>query len=87
MANQDEQAGGDKGVDTKAGVVITKPNYEESFLNPQVQTLVNFFLNEKLMEASMVSVNVDVKRMPLGQLSKETVLKGYSILCNIEKAI
>ena len=87
MANQDEQAGGDKGVDTKAGVVITQPNYEESFLNKEVQTLINFFLNEKLMEASMVSVNVDVKRMPLGQLSKETVLKGYSILCNIEKAI
>ena len=39
------------------------------------------------MESSIVSVNVDVKRMPLGQLSKETVLKGYSILRNIEDAI
>ena len=35
----------------------------------------------------MVSVNVDVKRMPLGKISKEQVLKGFNILCSIEKAI
>ena len=39
------------------------------------------------MESSIASVNVDVKKMPLGQLSKETVLKGYEILCELEKAI
>ena len=48
---------------------------------------MKFFLDEKLMESSLVSVNVDVKRMPLGQLSKETVLNGFTILRNIESAI
>jgi poly [ADP-ribose] polymerase len=45
---------------------------------------MKFFFDEKLMESSIVSVNVDVRRMPLGKLSKETVLKGYSILNSIE---
>ena len=48
---------------------------------------MKFFFNEKLIESSVVSVNVDVKRMPLGELSKETVLKGYQILSAIEEAI
>ena len=49
--------------------------------------MVKFFFDQKLMESSIVSVNVDVKRMPLGQLSKETVLEGYKILREIEDAI
>ena len=40
-----------------------------------------------MMETSMVSVNVDVKKMPLGELSKETVLQGYKILRDLEQAI
>jgi hypothetical protein len=29
------------------------------------------------MEESVVNIGYDVKRMPLGELSNETVLKGY----------
>ena len=36
------------------------------------------------MEESVVKVGYDIKRMPLGELSKETVLKGYQILRKIE---
>ena len=43
-------------------------------LSEGLQKLVNFFFDKKMMETSMVSVNVDVKKMPLGELSKETVL-------------
>ena len=39
------------------------------------------------MEKSIISVGVDLKRMPLGDLSQETVLKGYQILREIEKTI
>ena len=49
-----------------------------------MQKLVNFFFDKNLMETSMVSVNVDVKKMPLGELSKETVLQGYKILRELE---
>ena len=58
-----------------------------SSLNPSVQTLVKFFFDQKMMESSIVSVNVDIKKMPLGQLSRETVLAGYKILRDLEDAI
>ena len=48
---------------------------------------MKFFFNKTMMESSIASVNIDVKKMPLGQLSKETVLKGYQILCQLEGAI
>lgn len=60
---------------------------EESTLPPTVQTLVQFFFDQKLMTKSMESSNVDLQKMPLGQLSKETVLEGYKILRDLESAI
>ena len=36
------------------------------------------------MEESVVSIGYDVKRLPLGELSQETVLEGYKILRDIE---
>lgn len=49
-------------------------NIPDSMLSEGLQKLVNFFFDKKMMETSMVSINVDVKKMPLGELSKETVL-------------
>lgn len=40
--------------------------------------------NKRMMEESVVKIGYDVKRLPLGELSSETVLKGYKILRNIE---
>lgn len=39
------------------------------------------------MESSVSAVGYDLKKMPLGELSKETVLKGYAILKTIEEVI
>jgi poly [ADP-ribose] polymerase len=39
------------------------------------------------MEKSVVNAGYDIKKMPLGELSKETVLKGYKILRDIENVI
>ncbi len=48
---------------------------------------MKFIFDEKLMEESVVKVGYDIKRMPLGELSKETVLKGYRILRDIEAVL
>ena len=37
-----------------------------------------------MMEESVVKIGYDIKRLPLGELSSETVLEGYKILRNIE---
>jgi len=42
---------------------------------------------KKMMEDSVVKIGYDVKRLPLGELSSETVLEGYKILRNIEQVL
>lgn len=40
-----------------------------------------------LIEKSVVQIGYDPKRLPLGQLSKETVQEGYKALRDIEKVL
>jgi poly [ADP-ribose] polymerase len=40
-----------------------------------------------LIEQSVVQIGYDVKRLPLGQLDKETVLEGYKYLREIEQVL
>ena len=39
------------------------------------------------MEAAVAADGFDVKKLPLGDLSLETIQKGYEVLSDIEKAI
>lgn len=54
-----------------------------SKLDANIQSFVELIFNKKLMEESVIKIGYDVKKMPLGQLSKETVLKGYQVLHKI----
>jgi len=45
---------------------------------------MNFIFDMNLIEQSVIQVGYDVKRLPLGQLDKETVLEGYKYLREIE---
>ena len=58
-----------------------------SKLDPQVQTLIKFIFDYEMMKQSMVTIGVDINRMPLGDLSKETVLKGYRTLKKISDVL
>jgi len=58
--------------------------YEPSRLDGRVQELISFINDQKLMEKSMVQVGYDVKKLPLGQLSDQTVQAGYKTLREIE---
>jgi poly [ADP-ribose] polymerase len=55
-----------------------------SKLEKPVQELINLIFNLDLIEKSVVANGFDVKKLPLGNLSKETILEGYKILRNIE---
>ncbi|KAL2394732.1 Poly [ADP-ribose] polymerase 2 [Exophiala dermatitidis] len=52
----------------------------ESKLPESVQRLMNLIFNNKLFESIMVDLDYDSKRMPLGKLSKKTLLQGYEVL-------
>lgn len=58
-----------------------------SELNESVQNLLKFIFDMKMIEKSVVKVGFNVKKLPLGKLSKATVLKGLTVLKEIEKAL
>ncbi|SMY29729.1 unnamed protein product [Zymoseptoria tritici ST99CH_1A5] len=45
-----------------------------------VKSLMELIFNEEHMDSVMADMNYDVKKMPLGKLSKATITRGYSAL-------
>jgi poly [ADP-ribose] polymerase len=68
---------------------VKKPIKEkkESKLHDSVQNLLRFIFDMKMIESSVVKVGFNVKKLPLGKLSKATVLKGLTVLKSIENAL
>jgi len=69
--------------------VATKGKKTEvkSKLHPKLQELMNFITNMKDIEKSVVEIGYDIKKLPLGQLTDDTIKKGASKLKEIEDAI
>lgn len=62
-------------------------DFAPSKLDAQVQDFVKLIFNKTLMEQAVAANGFDVKKLPLGDLSQETIQKGYLVLSEIEKAI
>lgn len=77
-----EDAKGSKKDDTKKAKKNTKK--QGSKLAAPVQDLMKFIFDMKLIEKSVVKVGYNVKKLPLGKLSKNTIMEGYSALKKIE---
>eukprot|EP01111_Echinosteliopsis_oligospora_P002119 TRINITY_DN1310_c0_g4_i1.p1 TRINITY_DN1310_c0_g4~~TRINITY_DN1310_c0_g4_i1.p1 ORF type:complete len:475 (-),score=114.93 TRINITY_DN1310_c0_g4_i1:33-1457(-) len=58
-----------------------------SKLHDKVQDLVKLIFDLKMMESTMAEMEFDVKKSPLGKLTKNQIKKGYEILSLIEAAI
>jgi poly [ADP-ribose] polymerase 2/3/4 len=46
-------------------------------LDESLKNLINFIYDMKLIKQSVVSIGYDADKLPLGELDKETVDKGY----------
>ena len=68
---------------------LSKKNVKKnkSKLSDEVQDLMKFIFDMKQIEKSVVKVGFNVKKLPLGKLSKETIKNGYTALKKIEKAL
>ncbi|KAG8874614.1 hypothetical protein FRB97_005781 [Tulasnella sp. 331] len=70
-----------------------KGKEEEQFKLPEtkapveVQTLINLIFNTQHMNAAMQELNYDANKMPLGKLSKASILQGFSILKDLSEVI
>jgi poly [ADP-ribose] polymerase 2/3/4 len=58
-----------------------------SELHDSVQNLMKFIFDMKLIEKSMVKVGYDVKKLPLGKLSKNTISSAYKVLEQLENVL
>lgn len=59
----------------------------ESKLSKEVQRLIELIFNLQLFSKTMAALDYDANRMPLGKLSKKTLLKGYEVLKDLASLI
>ncbi|EFA80659.1 polyADP-ribosyltransferase [Heterostelium album PN500] len=59
----------------------------ESKLDNRVQNFIKLIFDLKMMKKTMIEADYDLKKMPLGKLSKNQILKGYEVLKAIEEKI
>eukprot|EP00743_Colponemidia_sp_Colp-15_P000403 GILK01000464.1.p1 GENE.GILK01000464.1~~GILK01000464.1.p1 ORF type:complete len:683 (-),score=164.39 GILK01000464.1:174-2183(-) len=80
--NEEEEAKPEKKVKPKA----EKPEVE-SKLHPRVKNLVELICDLRMMKNQMVEIGYDVKKMPLGKISKRMIQQGYEVLKEIESVL
>ena len=76
-----------RSIDKDAAKLQTKVQYAKSKLHSSIEKLVNLIFDDKMFRGAMASFDIDVKKMPLGQITKSQVQKGYAVLENLEQAI
>ena len=58
-----------------------------SRLHPSLERFTSLIFNHDVFRGAMASFDIDVKKMPLGQITKAQVKKGYEALEELESAI
>jgi len=59
----------------------------ECKLHTRVQDIIKMISDVKMMTAAMAELEIDVKKMPIGKISKGQVKKGYEVLTRIAEAL
>ncbi|KAI7807659.1 protein mono-ADP-ribosyltransferase PARP3 [Triplophysa rosa] len=65
----------------------TEQHVQPCMLDENTQRLINFIFNNDMFKEAMTNMNLDIKKMPLGKLSKQQIAKGFEVLEEIEAAI
>ncbi|KAI5793031.1 poly-ribose polymerase [Geopyxis carbonaria] len=82
--NYEEDEDDDEIGDKKEGQEI---KLAEPTLNKPLQALMELIFNTSYMQQSMASLSYDSNKLPLGKLSKDTIMRGYSLLKEISEVI
>ncbi|XP_059184953.1 protein mono-ADP-ribosyltransferase PARP3 [Centropristis striata] len=83
---------GDENAEVKVDVVdgknvkVTK-NVEACTLDKSTQRLIGLIFSNDMFKEAMECMNLDIKKMPLGMLSKVQIAKGFEVLEEIEEAM
>lgn len=76
-----------RAIDKEAARLQPKPSYAPSQLHPAVERFMALIFDHDMFKGAMASFDIDVKKMPLGQLTKAQVQRGYEVLEELEDAI
>ncbi|TPP65403.1 Poly [ADP-ribose] polymerase [Fasciola gigantica] len=66
---------------------LMKSRSVKSKLHPLLQALLEFICDLESMKNAMVELEIDVKKMPLGKLSKRQIQDAYSVLAHLSKRL
>lgn len=61
--------------------------YEPSKLDDQTQELISLLFDKDMFKNAIKKFDINVKKMPLGKLSKTQIAKGFEVLEEIESAL
>ncbi|XP_020854566.1 protein mono-ADP-ribosyltransferase PARP3 isoform X2 [Phascolarctos cinereus] len=74
-------------VDSVNGVQAGQWNVKPCTLDAPTQELVSLIFSHDMFNDAMKTMNLDVKKMPLGKLSKQQIAKGFEALEALEAAL
>ncbi|KAM9814110.1 protein mono-ADP-ribosyltransferase PARP3 [Neosynchiropus ocellatus] len=69
------------------GEVSAAKEYLACTLDKATQKLIELIFNNDMFKEAMEHMNLDIKKMPLGKLSKMQIAKGFEVLEEIEAAM
>ncbi|NWH77249.1 PARP3 polymerase, partial [Piaya cayana] len=74
-------------VDDVDGEKIRKQQVRPCTLDKPTQDLVSLIFSSDMFRDAMETMNIDVKKMPLGKLTKQQIAKGFEVLEELEAAL
>ncbi|TVK90534.1 Metabotropic glutamate receptor 2 [Bagarius yarrelli] len=77
----------DAEVDAVDSKPVTAKSIQPCTLDNATQRLMKFIFDNDMFKEAMESMNLDIKKMPLGKLSKQQIAKGFEALERIEGAL
>ncbi|XP_050168806.1 protein mono-ADP-ribosyltransferase PARP3 isoform X2 [Myiozetetes cayanensis] len=78
---------GDLQVDGVDGGKVCKQRVLPCTLDKDTQELVSLIFSSDMFRDAMQTMNIDVKKMPLGKLSKQQIARGFEALEELEAAL
>lgn len=76
----DEEPAAEESDEKGKGKEKPREKTPESTAPEEVQNLIKLIFNVALMDAHLKELNYDANKLPLGKLSKATILQGFSVL-------
>ncbi|NXY51062.1 PARP3 polymerase, partial [Ceuthmochares aereus] len=74
-------------VDDVDGEKVCKQRVLPCTLDKATQELVSLIFSSDMFRDAMQTMNIDVKKMPLGKLTKQQIAKGFEVLEELEAAL